>query len=181
MYISFFLYRTLALLLDWKHQVLTNESYVTILFFSNNTYHRSHFVDFIDDVYDISAAGGVLTWRRSGQPTPDGMLPVAFFSPKDAQEGLVADAVQAVFDHLGFDRLKVNDAIRAVEKIQAAVRLAIASGEGWGYVHSKKYDELVANAKAEAEADADALANNVIRPLAAWEESLLNHNDKAPA
>jgi len=171
----------LALLLDWKHQMLNNETYVTILFFSNNTYHRSHFVDFIDDVHDISAGGGVLTWRRSGQPTLDGMIPVAFFSPKDAQEGNIADAVQAIFDQLGFDRLKVNDAIRAVEKIQAAVRLAIASGEGWGYAHSKKYDALVANAKAEAEADAEALANNTVRPLAAWEEALLSHNEKAPA
>lgn len=161
--------------------MLNNEPYVTILFFSNSTYHRSHFVDFIDTVHDIAAGGGVLTWRRSGQPTPAGMLPVAFFSPKEAQEGLVADAVQAIFDHLGFDRLKVNDAIRAVEKIQASVRLAIASGEGWGYAHSKEYDKLVAHAKAEAEADAEALANNTTRPLAAWEEEILNHSEKASA
>ena len=169
----------LDLLLDWKHQMSNEDSFVTILFFSNSTHHNFHFVDFIDPVHDISIDSGVLTWRRSVQPTPDGVIPVAFFNPKDAQEGNIADVVQAIFDRLGFERLKVNDAIRAVEKIQAAVRLAIASGEGWGYVHSKEYDKLVAHAEAEAKADAEALENNTTRPLTAWEDALLNHSDEA--
>ena len=142
---------------------------VTIYFFSNNTYNTLHFVDYIDVVNDISSGRGInITWRRLGQPVPNGMVPVTTFSAKDAQEGNIADIAEALIEKIGQDLLRVSDGIRAVEKIHAGIRRAMQTGEDWGYVHSKQYNKLVEDGRILSEEMESG-------PLSAWEAELLGY------
>ena len=130
-------------------------------------------IDYIDDEHDITTPYGVVTWRRRGQDVPEGMTPVFDFKPIDAQErnvGEFADALQRATHNT----MKVSDIITAVEKIQRDVRAAIPTGEGWGYVHSQRYHDRIANNKLIEE----RISAGGLMP---WEEDLLTHLDKAPA
>ena len=154
----------------------------TIIFIGKT---EGEFAEIMDPVNDFPFGDYFATWRREGQVVSAGLMPVVFFTSKEAQDHEVVKTAEKLLDRISELLPQSTDAVRIVEKLNAGIRLAIATGLGWNYVHSRQYNQIVADAKAEAEAkamaEAEAAERNKPEPLAAWEEEILNRLDKTSA
>lgn len=123
----------------------------------------SHYIDVINDV---EVPYGALTWRRANQEIPDEMRRVFSLPVRDALEGNTEALSEAIMDFNHHAMITRSEATAAAEKLQRSIRTAVPSGDGWGYVHSKKHAVLVKENERR-------IADSSTGKLSSWERELL--------